>query len=125
MAKLYNFTVNTEFPAIAKTGSYSENISQGSTTTAAHNSSTVTKTIDVASGDIVCAVIEVGGVKYPTSHYIREIGAGGSGIYEEIFVSKSTPTQVEIVMGIWNQTGSSYSHGAWSANVYVNTFNVP
>lgn len=123
MAKLLNFTVNTEFPAIAKTGTYTTSISQGSTTTAAHDWSITTKNITVASGDIICGMVEVNGIKFPTQNYARQIGS--SGVFERVNISKINPTTVQVVMGIWNQTNSSVSHGSWSANVSINTFNVP
>lgn len=125
MAKLQNFNVNTEFPAIAKTGIYQTIISQGSVTVAAHDKSIVTQNITVGNTDSICITIEINSVKYPVQNWYNRIGGYSSGVLEQIYVSKINPTEVQIVMGVWNESNSSVSHNGWSADIYINTFNVP
>lgn len=121
MARLLNFNVNTNFPAVAKTGNYTLSVSQPASSIAPGSEYITTTTMTVPKGDILCYTIEVRGKKYPVQQW-RDLAANYT---EGIFVERLSPTTLQIVMLVQNNQATTLNHGAWSANIYVNAFNVP
>lgn len=124
MPKLSNFTMNSDYPAIAKTGYNSVSVTMPSVTLAPGNSYTVTAEGTISSGDILSPIIQ--------------IGVGGGCFYgigfrrandtwlEEFWVERISPTKVRVNYYVLNQDWANYqTFGGGTIIFHLNAFRVP
>lgn len=122
MPKLLNFTVNTQFPMIAKTGTTKIHISQPSAYIPQDGEYYTRTVVNIGKGDIINCIISYNGKNYPVNTY-RDIG---TYFIELITVERTSSTQVTITMYVQDAYHSGgRTHNAWSADVTINTFSVP
>lgn len=124
MPKLSNFTMNSDYPAIAKTGYSSVSVTMPSITLAPQASNRVTAEADVSSGDILSPIIQIGvggGCFYGTG--FRRI----SGYFvEEFWVERISPTRVRAVFFLSNSDVYNYrTYNGETIIFHLNAFRVP
>lgn len=131
MPRLNNFTVNSKFPAIAK----STNITDVSFVIPAHtiasgDTYSYTQNVTVGQGDILSCVITWLGLHIPASQwYIVEAeNQGGITIptlEKGVLVERTSPTQARLVYYAYNQSQNSISEGQITYTISIKAFRVP
>lgn len=123
MPKLLNFTVNTQFPMIARTGSTKVHISQPSAYIPQDGEYYTQTVINIAEGDIINCIISYKGKNYPANTY-RDLGEYW---IELITAERISATQIRITMYVQDayHYGGGRTHDAWEADITINTFSVP
>lgn len=121
MPRLNNFTLNSNFPAVAKANSSSASLSMSAQTLGVGGNYSVTRQISVGQGDILSPIIELGGTYYPTTLY-----ANTDGTWQElVIIERTSPTVATMIMYIENIGSATATHPAWTANAYLESFRIP
>lgn len=121
--KLNNFTLNTNFPAIAKTTSASRQCTLSARTVRAGQTVSASVNVSVGSAEICETLLYLNGEYIPyTRHYTDT--SGGSTIYEYV-TERISATQIRFTIAATNYSGSSVSIPSKTASVLVSAFSVP
>ena len=131
MPRLNNFTVNSKFPAIAK----STNITDVSFVIPAHtiasgDTYSYTQNVTVGQGDILSCVITWLGLHIPASQWYIVEAENQGGVYmptleKGVLVERTSPTQVRLVYYAFNQSPNSISEGQTTYTISIKAFRVP
>lgn len=120
---LNNFTLNTNFPAIAKTNSASRQCTLSAQTIGSGQTVSASVNISVGSAEICETLLFLNGEYIPyTRHYMD--ASDGSTVYEYI-TERISATQIQFTIAATNYSGASVSTPAKTASVLVSAFSVP
>lgn len=123
MPKLSNFTINSDYPAIAKVGYNSLSVTMPSRYFAVGDYYTVTAEGDISSGDILSPIIQigVGGGCFYGNGFLRMSDTW----YEEFWVERISPTKVKASYHVMNQGQSGQTFGGQTVIFHLNAFKIP
>lgn len=131
MPRLDHFTVNSKFPAVAK----STNVIETNFVIPAHDIASgqtysYTQNVAVGEGDILSCVITWFGAHIPASQwYIVEATNQGGIIMptleKGVLVERTSPTQARLVYYAFNQSQNSISEGQITYKISIKAFRVP
>lgn len=131
MPRLNNFTVNSKFPAIAKSANTTDvSFVVPAHTIASGDTYSYTQNVTVGQGDILSCVITWLGVHIPASQwYIVEAENQGGitmpTLEKGVLVERTSPTQVRLVYYAFNQSQNSISEGQMTYTISIKAFRVP
>lgn len=120
MPNLANFTINSNFPAIKKSGVVSAEFNIPAVIVN-NSEQKIRNSITVLDGDIIFPIIEINGVKYPTGAYSDEQDNGNSIYY--IITERISPTQVDVVCGFSSSIQKTFP--AFNLKIHLNSFQIP
>ena len=121
MPKLSQFTINSDYPATAKTGSASANITMPATSFAGGQSRVFTKDTTVASGAILMPIIQVGDNYYVGNGYSWR----NDNWNEEVWIERLSDTSIRLVFYVVNTSASTLTHPGNIITLHLSTFKVP
>lgn len=120
---LNKFTLNTNFPAVAKTSSASRQCTLAAQTITPGQTVSSSVNVSVGSGELCETLLYLSGEYIPyTRHYIDT--SAGSLTYEYA-LERISATQIQFTIAATNYGGSSVSIAAKTASVLVSAFSVP
>ena len=119
---LKNFTLNTNFPAIAKTISANRTCTLTSQTVGSGQMVSASVYVSVGSGEICETLLNVGTEYIPyTRHYVY---INGAVVYEYV-TERVSATQVQFTIACTNNGVSAITIPTTTASVLVSAFKVP
>lgn len=120
--KLNNFTLNTNFPSIAKMNSASRSCTLSAQTLASYQTVSASVNVSVGSGDICETLLYVDSNYIPAPYY-----SSGSldGIEYEYVIERVSAAQIRFSIYATNWGLYSVSIPAKTASVLVSAFSVP
>lgn len=120
--KLNNFTLNTNFPAVAKMNSASRQCTIQAQSISSYQTVYSTVNIPVGSGEICEALIYVDNEYVPSMYF-----ASGNldGILYEYVVERVSAVQVKFTIAVTNYGNYTVSIPSKTASVFVSAFSVP
>lgn len=131
MPRLNNFTVNSKFPAVAKsTNTTDVSFVVPAHTIASGDTYSYTQNVTVGQGDILSCVITWLGIHIPASQwYIVEAENQGGitmpTLEKGVLVERTSPTQARLVYYAFNQSQNSISEGQITYKISIKAFRVP
>lgn len=122
VVKLNNFTLNTNFPAVARMNSASKSCTLSAQTLASYQTVSASVNINVGSGDICELLLYVDNIYIPAPYY-----SSGSldGVEYEYVTERVSATQIRFSIYATNWGLYSVSIPAKTASVLVSAFSVP
>ncbi len=131
MPRLNNFTVNSKFPAVAK----STNVIETNFVIPAHDIAsgqtyTYTQNVTVGQGDILSCVITWFGIHIVANQWntVEETTQGGvlmPTLEKGVLIERASPTQARLVYYAFNQSQNSISEGQITYKISIKAFRVP
>lgn len=121
MPKLTNFTINTNYPATAKTGSGTATITMPATSFSGGQDRTFTADFSVPSGAILMPIIQQGSTYYVGNGYAWR----NDNWNEEVWLERLSDTQLRLVFYVVNTSASTLTHPGNTITAHISTFIVP
>lgn len=122
VSKLSRFTINTQFPATAKIGSNSCDITMPATWFEGGESKTYVADMDVPDGAILMPIIQQGYLNYFVGNGYAWQNDNWS---EEVWIERLSSTRVRLVFYVLNKSASSLQHQGNYFALHLSTFKVP
>lgn len=120
---LNNFTLNTNFPAVAKTSSTSRQCTLAAQTIGPDQTVSASVNVSVGSGELCETLLYLDGEYIPYTRDYMDT-SGGPTVYEYI-TERISATQIQFTIAATNYSGASVSIPAKTASVLVSAFSVP
>lgn len=121
MVDINKFIEISEFPAIGRENGATAQLTFPTTSLSAYASDTHSTTVSVGSGDITTATITMDGVAYPVEFLQMKVG----DFMRQVNVQRISPTAVEIVYYVSNETSSTKTFSSNTITVDITAFRVP